>query len=196
MRELCARNGLIFSILAAAAVISGCDNTPSDSASRPAPELPAVILDTPENTARTALLCLQAELRAVANHDEQTAEASLEQLRSLVATEAIEKALSRVPQFEGLLGKDLVEGYIRNWGSTIAYYAEGLRLDRMRRAVDTPAKVSVVVSATGPDDDALIQVTCLRQDDETWRVSRVEFVTEAISSAPVSPPATRPASEP
>ena len=192
MRELCARNGLIFSILAAAAVISGCDNAPPGSASRPAPELPPITLDTPENAARTVLVCLRAELRAVANCDEQTAEASVEQLRSMVATEAIEKVLSRVPQFEGLLGEDLVKGYIRNWGSTIAYYAEGFHLDRMRRAVDTPAKVSVVVPATGPEDDALIQVTCVPGSNDGWRIMRVEFITETATSATTSQPASEP----
>ncbi len=180
------------SILVLGAVLSGCDNSRTKSASRPAPELPAVALDTPEAAARCVLTGLQAELRAVASGDQELAQAALEQLRSMVAAEAIEKRLNRMPQFEGLLGADLIAGYIRNWGSTIAYYAEGFRFERMRRVTDTPAKVSLVVPASGPADDALIQVTCLRQDDGTWRVSRIEFVGETTTTAPVSQPAPEP----
>jgi hypothetical protein len=196
MPGLRARNGLLVSILVVGTALSGCDNSRTESASRPAPELPAVALDTPENAARLVLTYLQAELRAVANGDQELAQAALAQLRSMVAAEVIANRLKRMPQFKGLLGDDLVEGYIRNWGSTIAYYAEGFRFERMRRVADTPAQVSLVVPASGSADDALIQVTCLRQDDGTWRVSRIEFGSETTTSTPATQPASPPASEP
>lgn len=196
MRGLCARNGLLLSVLAVAAVLSGCDSRPPASASRPAPELPPVVLDTPENAARSMLFCLQAELRAAANGDSQTAEACLEQMLAMVAAEDIERALSRMPQFTAFVGDDVIEGYVHNWGSAIAYYAEGFRFDQLRRSVDTSAQVGVVVPATGPEDEALIQVTCLQRDDNTWRVSRIEFITHTAPSTPTPQPTTQPASEP
>lgn len=155
-----------------------------------------MILDTPENAARSVLLCLQAELRAAANRDSQVAEACLEQMLSMVAAENIEKVLRRMPQFTAFLGGDLIEEYVRNWGSAVAYYAEGFRFEDMRCSVNSPARVAVVVPAAGPEDEALIQVTCLRRDDGTWRVSRVEFTTDSAASTPVPPPTTQPASEP
>lgn len=194
MRELGDRHRLLLLILAVSAAPVGCENNPSDSALRPPPELPQVVLDTPENAARSALTSLQAELRAIANNDPQAAQEALNQLRSLVAVKAVERMLDRMPQFKTLFGDDLIEGYINSWGATIAYYAEGLHLDRMRRGFAAPSKVAVLVPASGPDDTALIQLTCLRQDDGTWRVSRIEFVNLATTSAPQ--PATQPASEP
>jgi hypothetical protein len=187
-----ARTGPFLLIVAAAIVLPGCGQSPSRTAPRPAPELPAVTLDTPENAARSALLCLQAELRASANHDEKTAAAALERLEAIVATDETKAALSRVPQFETLLGEDLIDGYIHNWGSTIAYYAEGLQLERMRRVTHTSGKVAVVVPATGPEDDALIQVTCVRGDGDGWHVSRIEFITKNTTSAPAPPLASEP----
>ena len=194
MRELCDRKGARLTMILVIAALVGCENNPPGSALRPPPELPQVILDTPENTARSALLGLQAELRAVANNDPQAAQEALEQLRSLVAIKAVERMLNRMPQFKTLFGDDLIEGYINSWGATIAYYAEGFHFDRMRRGFVAPSKVAVLVPAAGPEDAALIQVTCLRQDDGTWRVSRIEFVTLGATSAP--PPVTQPASEP
>jgi len=193
MRELRDRKGALLLILAIAALV-GCEGNPSGSAPRPPPELPPVVLDTPENAARSALTGLQAELRAVANNDPQAAQEALEQLRALVAVKAVEKTLNRMPQFKTLFGDDLIEGYIKNWGATIAYYAEGFDFDRMRRGFVAASKVAVLVPATGREDAALIQVTCLRQEDGTWRVSRIEFVTLGTTSAPR--PATQPASEP
>jgi hypothetical protein len=109
-----------------------------------------------------------------------------------VATAEIEKTLSRLPHFANLLGEDLVAGYIRNWGAAIAYYAEDFHFDRMRRTTSTPASVSVVVPASGPQDDALIQVTCLARSDSTWHVLRIEFITESATAAAASQPAPEP----
>jgi hypothetical protein len=194
MRELCDRKGARLLMILAIGALVGCENNPPSSALRPPPELPVVALDTPENAARSALLGLQAQLRAIANNDPQAAQEALNQLRSLVAVEAVQRMLNRMPQFKTLFGDDLIEGYINNWGATIAYYAEGFHFDRMRRGFVAASKVAVLVPASGRDDTALIQVTCLRQDDGTWRVSRIEFVTLGTTSAPQ--PATQPASEP
>ncbi len=192
MRELFDRQRVLLLTLTVAVTLVGCEDNPSGSTPRPPPELPLVVLDTPENAARGALTYLQAELRAVANGNEQTAEEALEQLRSLVAVESIEKKLNRMPRFKTLLGDDQIKGYIHNWGSAIAYYAEGFHFDRMRRASEAPSKVAVIVPASGKEDDALIQVTCLRQDDDTWHVSRIEFVAENATSTPASRPASEP----
>lgn len=197
MPGLRARYGLILSLVAAGAALPACDNSQPPSASLPAPRPPAVALDTPEQAARSVLTGLQAELHAVAHDDQESSAAALKELRSIVDAEAIQRRLARAPRFGGLLGgKDQVEGYIQNWGSMIAYYAEGFRFERMRRVADTSATARLVVPASGPEDDALIEVTCLRQDDATWRVSRIEFGSPTTSSTPATQPLSPPPSEP
>lgn len=152
-------------------------------------EVPPVVLDTPEDAARSALACVQTELRALAHGGyEQIASACRDRLRTLVAVKTIEQMLARVPQFKGVLGDDQIRGYVDNWEAALAYYAEGLQFSQLRRAGGSRSKAIVIVPASGPEDDALIQVTCVREDDNLWRVARIEFVAK--------PPATGPASQP
>jgi hypothetical protein len=195
MRALCGRPSRLL-IAALTVALVGCENNPPASTRRPPPELPPVTLDTPENVARGVLTCLQAELRAVANQDESVADAALTQLRTLAAIESIERNLSRMPQFESLLGDDPIEGYIHNWESAVAYYAEGFHFDQMRRGSEIGSNTTVIVPASGREGNVLIQVTCLRQKDGTWRVSRIELLPETPTSQPVRSPATQPPKQP
>ncbi|MFQ5806073.1 MAG: hypothetical protein ACE5I3_06455 [Phycisphaerae bacterium] len=183
-------------ILAATAAPLGCENQPARPLAVPAGVAPEVVLKTPEDAARSALTCLQADLRAIRNRDEQAAKACLEKLRRVAAVTTIEQTLARMPQFKTIVGDDAIKGFINNWGATIAYYAAGLQLEQMRRVSESASRVGVVVPASGPEDDALIQVTCVRGADDLWRVSRIEFVVETPTARPARPPATQPASQP
>lgn len=191
-----ARQGLLLLIATTMALLVGCERKPPAPAPVALASMPAIVLNTPEDTTRSVLLCLQARLRAVARHDERSAELHLEQLQKLAATTMIEEAFARMPPLKAVVGDDLIEGLVNMWGAAIAYYADGLQLERVRRTSTAPSKVSVVVPASGPDDDALIQVTCVREDDDRWRVSRIEFVAETPTSQPVPPPVSQPASPP
>jgi hypothetical protein len=187
MLGLCGRGSLIVLMVMAATALIGCEGRPAEPRLPPKPgPLPEVVLETPEDAARTALEYLRADLRAVAHRDGQIEEACIERLRTIAAVAAIEQELARWPQFKAVLGDDPIEGYIDNWAAAIAYYAEGFHFDQMRRDFETPSKVAVVVPASGPEDDALIQVTCIREDDGPCRVSRIEFVVEAPTTRPAS----------
>lgn len=185
-------------LLAVAVGLIGCEPGSEVPAPTAAGELPAVVLDTPEDTARSTLLRLQAHLRAIARQDEAATRECLAQMRTLVAAASIKRTLARRPRFSVLVGDDPIEGYIDNWGAAIAYYAgvsggdDSFHFERMHRISETPARVAVGVPASGPDDDALIQVTCVREDDGLWRVSRIEFAVETTSTRPASPPASQP----
>jgi hypothetical protein len=176
----------------ATAALVGCEGKPAQPALPPKPgELPEVVLKTPEDAARSALVYLRADLRAVAHRDRQTEEKCLERLRTIAALAAIEQEFAKQPQLKGVVGEPPVEGYITNWAAAIAYYAEGFHFDQMRRSSETPAEVAVVVPASGPEDDALIQVSCIREDDGPWRVSRIEFIVEPAITRPASQPASQ-----
>lgn len=183
-------------VVAASAMFVGCDGEPAQPRLPPPGEVPEVVLKTPEEAARSVLACLQTELRARAHHDGQVASACLEKLRTAVAVKTLEQTLARMPQFKVVVGDDLVEGYVHNWGAAIAYYAEQLHFEQMRRASESASRAAVVVPASGPEDDALIQVTCVRGNDKLWRVSRIEFVAQAPSAPPASQPGSQPASGP
>jgi hypothetical protein len=186
----------LLAAVGAAVLFGGCDNPPAPPVLPPPGEVPEVVLETPEDAARSVLACLQTELRARAHQDESVANACLEKLRSAVAAQSLAQTIARMPQFKPALGDDVVEGFIHNWGAAIAYYAEGLHLEQMRRSASSGSVAAVVVPASGAEDDALIQLTCQRGSDDLWRVSRIEFVTEAPSRPVTSQPRSEPASRP
>lgn len=190
------RGRLALPAVVVAVALMGCENRPPEPAATLPDDWADTVLKTPEDAARNVLTYLQAELRARARHDEQTVRACAEKLRALAAVKTIEQTLARLPQFKTLVGDDAVQGYVDNWGATIAYYAEGLHLEQMRRAAQSNAKVAVIVPASAPDDDALIQVTCVNEGDQLWRIARIEFVVEPPAAAPTSQAALQPASQP
>lgn len=179
------------------AALTGCERQPVAVPTLPPPgPVPAVKLDTPEDAARTALTCIQTELRAVAHEDEQTAEQCREQLVRVAAARTIEQTFAKMPQFKMVVGDEMLEGYVANWGSTISYYAQDLHFDRMRRGAAAESQVLVLVPASGAEDDALIQLTCVRETENTWRISRIEFATEPVATQPAPTTAPAPARQP
>jgi hypothetical protein len=180
-------------LLVTLAALFGCEGRPAERVLPPVPgELPEVVLQTPEDATRSVLTCLQADLRAVAHHDKPAQTECLEKLRTVAADTAIQQEFAKWPQFKAVAADDLIEGYINNWAAAIAYYGEGFHFGRMRRASETPSGVAVVVPASGPEDEALIQVTCVREDGGLWRVSRIEFVVESPTARPASQPGSQP----
>ena len=197
MKTSGSRGGIIIALMVAVCVVglTGCGGA-TKPVVKPPPGDVKVDLTTPENATRTVLLTIQAELRACAHDDMEAAEKLREQLLAISTADSIGHQLARLPRFKAMLGEDMVKGYIRNWGSKIAYYAEGLHFDRWRRGAADEETVAVIVPASGPDDDALIQVLCLRQKDNNWHVARIEFVTPTLAAAAESQPGSQPATEP
>jgi len=175
---------------------AGCGKAPRPAAAASAPAMPAVSLDTPADAARSLLECLRGELDAVARNDQAAQAQYLETLRTLAAAESIKQRMADLPHFKLMLGDDLVAGVIHNWGAMLAYYADGLRLDQLRQTSVGRTAATVIVPASGPADEALLQITCVREGDGPWRVRRLDFVTEMPKTGPTSAPATAPASQP
>jgi predicted small lipoprotein YifL len=178
-----------------ALTLAGCEK-PAPTVLPPPDAVPEVNLDTPEDAARSALTLLRSELRAIAQQNEQAADDCLAKLRTLVAVQTIDQRLARLPQFKVVVGGDVIEGYLENWAAAVAYYTEGLHLEQMRRGAQSSTRAAVVVPASGPEDQALIQITCIREDDGLWRVSRMDFVTAFPASQPASQATSQAASQP
>jgi len=187
---------LALPVIVVAVALMGCESRPPEPAAALPDDWAYTVLKTPEDAVRNLLTCLQADLHARARGDEQTVRNCDAKLRTLAAANTIEQTIARLPQFETLVGEDAVQGYLDNWGATIAHYADGLHLDQMRRASESRTKVAIIVPASAPDDEALIQVTCVDQGDRLWRVSRIEFVVEPVAVTTTSQTAAPPASQP
>ncbi len=156
---------------------------------------PAITLDSPEQAVQSLFSGLKQLHDRIAAHDKAAATHCRQALRAVVAEKELIALIDRHPRIKLAINEngkgDVVDGMVRNWASATSYYIDGVHLDRMYRTKAAKAgRVAVVVPASGPADDALIQVTCVRGTDGRWRVLRVEFVVEA----PPLVPATREAS--
>jgi len=177
-----------------AVVLSACDGRSGSSNSVPdAPPAgePYVDLTTPENAARSILLCLVAERQAIARKDKPAALRCRRELQSLAAKEEITRRLRGHPHVSDLSDEQVLDQFTRTWGAIIGYYVEGLDLDRMRCTppTETAPEALVLVPARGADDAALIRVKCVRGEDKLWRVAAVGFQAEGATSQPTSAPA-------
>jgi hypothetical protein len=139
-------------------------------------------LDSPQHTARTLLILLREELRAIRRGDRDAQRRCRRQLEHLADRTTIQQRFARTPQVKVLLGEDLVAGVISQWGATIAYYAEGLELDQIREpaasTTQPAAGLRQVVQVRGigkAGEPVWIRVHCVRGEDELWRVTHVDF---------------------
>jgi hypothetical protein len=176
-----------------AAALSACDRGPGSSNSVTDTQLAGelyVDLTTPENAARSTLLCLVAERRAIARGDKSAAQRCRQELRSLAAKEEITRRLRGNPLVSDLSDEQVLDQVAGNWGAVIGYYAEGLDLDRTQRvsAGETASAAFVLVPARGPHDAALIRVECVRGEENLWGVAAVGFQAERATSQPASAP--------
>ena len=175
--------GCMFTVLF---LLAGCQRNTTGLPELPPAEIPPLMPGTPEDSTQTVLLTLQADLRAAAAGDEATRKKALDQLRYMSAEQELMQGLNRMPQYEALLGKDLIGGFIDNWAAIVSYYAEGFHFDRMHRVFDATAhmndkqrEVRVVVPASSPGDEALIQVDCVYDEGtDRWLVMRIGFLAK------------------
>jgi hypothetical protein len=187
MRPNRIRAALMLGGTALALTLCSCDHR--DGESTDAEESLTVALDSPEDAVRSVMVGLRRLEVAADKHDDAAAKSLRETLGQAVAEEVVKRALAPHPRIQFVIGDDMREGIVGNWASTTAYYAGGAHFDQMFRTAQTQSTVTLVVPASGKDDDALIQFTCNRCDDGLWRVSRVEFVVNAKPLAQSSQPA-------
>jgi hypothetical protein len=177
-----------------AAALSACDRAADSSNSATDAQSPDelyVDLTTPEDAARSTLLCLVAERRAIAREDKSAAQRFGRELQSLAAKAEITARLQGQPYMSDLTDEQVLEQFTKTWGAIIGYYLEGLELDRMRRVSlsESAPEALVLVPAHGEDDTALIRVKCVRGQDKLWRAAAVGFQVERATSRPTSAPA-------
>jgi hypothetical protein len=154
------------------------------------------VLDTPEDAARALLQLLHGHLQAIAHGDRKLADRYRDRVARDVA--ARDDILARYRSVAGRFAQEesrALAGLIENWAAIIAYYADGLELDRMKRgAASLEAGRAVVdVPARGPEDRAVIRVACLRDKQAQWRATGIELVPPEIQAHRA--PTTRPAAD-
>lgn len=167
---------------------SGCGRAaPPAHKHSPPTSLPAgeeLRLDSPQLTARTLLILLREELRAIRLGDRSAQLRCRQQLERLADRATILQRFASTPQVKMLLGEDLVAGVINQWGATIAFYAEGLELDQIAEpaastsTMQPTAGLRQVVRVRGhgkAGEPAWIHVHCVLGEDGLWRVTHVDF---------------------
>lgn len=161
--------GILLLSFAVLLVFGGCAK-PGAGKSLPAPRMPQVQTDTPEQAARSALQLMQNELRAVAAHDSQLTTRIHEALLELVARREAEKALKNVSGAKSLLGEDVVSGMVELWTAALAHYSEGIDFESVTQTQGaTATEVAVYASAVAGKETAYLRVDCLK-DANRWLI--------------------------
>jgi hypothetical protein len=180
-----------------AAAWAGCaPSWPPKSAAGP-DEQYTVAVDTAAAAAKSALDVLRAERRAIARRDSKAAANHLATLRQRIAAQdEIAAEVRKMPHVARLkLTDPEIEEMVRDttgrWSAIVGHYLDGLDLARLETAGDD-RRATVLIPAKGRGGEARVRIRCVRADDATWRVSRIDFVprrvaSPATASAPAGP---------
>ncbi len=168
-------------------ITTGC-RQPNQPAATAAP-LPPVHLSTPEDTVKSLLLTLQAQLGAGGRRDKAAVDAAIEQLAGRIA--AADSILSRVSTRAVPVARrsEALNQITSTWARLVSHYAVAFELDTMRRGAERPDAVSIHVQAHGETDRAWLRIDCVKVERD-WRVSRIDFVRGEPTSRPA--PASQP----
>lgn len=196
--------------LVALCIISGCAK-PGPAKTLPPPVLPSVQTDNPESTARSALMLMQNELRAIAARDSKEASRIHKALLGIVARRDAEKALKNVSGAKSLLGDDVVSGMVELWTAAIAHYSEGIDFSTLAGTQGLKTnEVSVYVTAKSKNDSAFLRVDCVKEDNR-WFIGNFAIdpagpprggavvqipISASAPSKIMSPPSSQPAHSP
>lgn len=202
------RDAFFGGAIALLAMFSGCAK-PSATKTLPPPVLPQVQTDSPESAARSALLLMQNELRAVAARNPREIARIHEALMAIVARRDAAKALKNVSGAKSLLGEDVVSGMVELWTAALAHYSEEIDFATLSASQPQGANiVAVYVNATAGSDSTYLRVDCLREDSR-WVIANFSIdvagpprdeplaqpgsaASHPSLTAPVSGPTTRP----
>lgn len=113
-----------------------------------------------------------------------------------MATAQISKQYQLRAHSLGMTDDYVLGEILDNWGSLIAYYSEGLELDRAIAPLADPAsrQTGVLVPAYAADSRTVLELECACGGDGLWRVCRIGFapkpttIQPTSSSGTVSPP--------
>jgi hypothetical protein len=113
-----------------------------------------------------------------------------EQLADMAAREVIVRSYERIVRRRPSDPEMIVARYVQGWEAVVAYYVDGLALDRAEvigePAAGTP--VPVHVPADAPRGPAVIRVECVRNAGGHWLVTRIDFAPPAPASEPATAP--------
>lgn len=171
-------------VVAGCLFVSGCK--PAATTATGAVQLPAVVLKTPDDAARSALLTIQAIVQAAGRRDTATFDRAEEQLLDdIAARDAVigrfSSAMLQLSSRERLL-REVVE----SWPRALAHYAERFDFDQASSIINGDQTAHVYVEAHGARDSTWVDVQCVRAGDE-WRVLAVGYAPKE-ARAPASRP--------
>jgi hypothetical protein len=165
--------------------------TPADAANGKT-SMPELILDTPQDAARTVLRMLSAEHAARSQRDKVAASEVRELLDVAIDKNIIREALKKNNALRALgsTGGGVRE-YVDMWGATLSYYFHGIKYEQL---VSLPgsgdsARVPMLIPAEAAGDTAWIRVEAAVGDDKLWRVYRIVFEPPRVAAAITSKPA-------
>lgn len=171
----------------------GCESEPAPGAAgltASAPALPELRLDTPEDAARSALQTLLIQRAARARHDESAVEACRARLRQIAARAVILDRYRAVAHGRDVKPDAVIDTFTQGWGPIIGYYADGLKLDRLRVAGSAAGSlVNVYVPATSDRGEVTIRLECARDARGHWGVARIDFAAGSGRAPTASAPA-------
>ncbi len=160
-------------------VLSGCRRAPEAT-----PVIPPEQTQSPRAVAAAVLETIGAELDAIARRDHTGVRAARARLVQLAASAEIAKMIRSTPRLGGVLGDRPAEGYVELWGAVVSFYRGGIALSEAweKSGVDD-AHVSVFVPARVDRHSTVIELDCVRGDDQRWRVRKLMLVPPALAAA-------------
>lgn len=155
--------------------------------------LPPLRLSSPVDAARTLLVYLQAEQRAIRSARPDLAARVRQALRGVVAEERVRSRSASALRAYMPETRDVLDAVLQNWSATIAYYAEGLELDALSPAPgsDEGQVRFVFAPASRGSNRVAIRIECLREGD-LWRIAGVELEPPRGWATAPSPPDPQP----
>ncbi len=200
-RRLCHTLPALGVLVACILVVGGCQ--PKVSAPTPATKAPpidsVINRDSPQQAVSSLMTLLCAQLEAAGRGDAATAGGYRDQVAWHIVARPSVVARYRALAVQRPLGEvEMIARLADNWASIIAYYADGLELNRMETTLAADGASAIVrLPAAGPDDRATLMIACSLDKQEEWRVLLIEFAPSAAASpqADSRPAATTSASD-
>jgi hypothetical protein len=167
---------------------TGLETQPAPPAGEPIP----LILKTPEDAARTVLTCLRAIRAASLRGDRAAVAWYREQLRPMAARDVILKRYQAIRHTSREDPEVIFDRFLQGWSAILAYYLDGMQLDRLTVASAAGAtQADVHVPAVSDRGEVLIRLECSRDPDRLWRVARIDFARPTTAATSSSTTASR-----
>ncbi len=159
------------------------------TATQPA-EAFSVALGSPREAALSVLRCIKLLRAAHLNDDLPAVNYYREHLADMAARESIVRRYERIVRGRVADPDLIVARYVQGWEAIVAYYLDGLALERAEVVGDpaAAAAVHVHVPADAAGGPAIIRLECVRNAAAQWHVARIDFAPPATVSEPATGP--------